>query len=80
MKCSRCGGDSDVLQTRTRKAGTYRRRVCASCGLRWSTLETRARERTFEELSRKAREQAGPARRVTQDVWAGVRKALGFEE
>lgn len=39
--CKKCGGESEVQDTRLTKQGyRYRRRVCTGCGRRWNTYET----------------------------------------
>lgn len=38
-RCAMCGGDSKVIETRPSKIGIWRRRLCLTCGLRWSTYE-----------------------------------------
>lgn len=39
-KCSVCGGESLVVDSRETNDAIRRRRMCRSCGHRWSTLET----------------------------------------
>lgn len=42
MKCDRCGADDNFRVIDSRKSGDYgyrRRRVCLSCGFRFSTYE-----------------------------------------
>jgi len=43
-ECSKCGGKSRVLSTRTNPARVYRRRSCLLCEHRWTTLEIRLSE------------------------------------
>jgi transcriptional regulator NrdR family protein len=40
--CELCGSDSFVVDSRCREGRVYRRRVCQTCGHRWSTLEMKA--------------------------------------
>lgn len=35
----RCGGDSNVIDSRHTDKAIRRRRKCVACGLRWTTLE-----------------------------------------
>lgn len=39
--CDTCGGRSEVTDTRARPDGIRRRRCCATCGKKWSTIEIR---------------------------------------
>lgn len=40
MRCKKCAGDSQVIDSRASKTdGIRRRRKCLNCGLRWSTRE-----------------------------------------
>lgn len=47
MNCPKCGGRSLVIDSRPRKAGVLRRRECASCAQRYSTVETIADDRAI---------------------------------
>ncbi len=38
-RCAKCGGAVTVYDTRAQKYGVWRRRGCADCGHRWSTVE-----------------------------------------
>lgn len=40
--CLNCGHRTNVYETRTGSRGVRRRRKCAQCGVRFSTLEVRA--------------------------------------
>ena len=40
MNCSKCGGGSHVVDSRTKEFGVYRRRKCQVCGNRFTTTET----------------------------------------
>lgn len=40
VKCPKCNGDTTVLETRQRKDGMSRRRMCIECGNRFSTMES----------------------------------------
>lgn len=42
--CTRCGAQSDVIDSRPRQLGFHRRRECPSCNRRWSTMEIAADE------------------------------------
>jgi len=42
MKCSDCGGDTTVLETRAIADGLRRRRVCMTCKVKFTTVELRA--------------------------------------
>lgn len=44
MRCPTCGGATLTLETRQRMTGVYRRRACARCGARFSTIERVAPE------------------------------------
>ncbi len=39
MKCERCGGTTDVTDSRPVKTGVRRRRACRACGHRFTTYE-----------------------------------------
>ena len=39
MKCDKCGGESRVVDSRSKKGVTYRRRVCKGCGRVFYTEE-----------------------------------------
>jgi hypothetical protein len=41
MNCDKCGGESEVIDSREIYGTKRRRRQCKACGLRWSTYEVR---------------------------------------
>jgi transcriptional regulator NrdR family protein len=48
--CDRCGGDSKVLETRSKAGTPARRRACLSCGERWTSWEVRLTAENFGAL------------------------------
>lgn len=42
-RCDNCRGDSKVLETTSVGSTVKRRRVCTTCGSRWTTYERRGR-------------------------------------
>jgi transcriptional regulator NrdR family protein len=40
MKCAKCNGKGDVVDSRPQGADVWRRRQCRACGERWTTVES----------------------------------------
>ena len=70
--CPKCGGDSGVYDSRTRKRGEVaRRRECKRCGERWATIEiSLERFRLAERTEKTAGRFASLAERYVADVRA----------